>query len=512
MYNPTSSMPAADTGRSAASWRTAGPVFLLLFALLLWLYWGTAASMAEIWWRSETFAHGLIVPPIFLWLVWRKRAALAAHVPQPCAWGLAALAASLAGWLVADVAGVQVVRQLAFVASIPSLVVAVLGWRVAWVIAYPLAFLFLGVPMGEGLMVPLMNYTADFTVASLQLLGFPVYREGTFFELPSGSWSVIEACSGLRYLIASLTVGALFAYLSYRTLWRRAAFIVASFVVPIIANGFRALMIVLLAHYSDMKLATGVDHIIYGWVFFGVIMLLLFWVGSFWQEKEADDVAPGAGSIALRPVPMLRTALTAAAAALVLLLPPLYAAQLAQRELPVSPQLALPAEPGDGWALDAGPALTDWRPTFQNPDRERTVQYRRGDEVVAVHLAWYGRQRQDAELINSRNFMIRQEHDVWSNVGERVVDTPAHPVRETRLRSTALRLLIHDWFVVGGEPTVSSVRAKLMFARSLLLDGEDSGYAVVLWTPQQGEDPAARARLAAFAAVIEPHLGKATAP
>ena len=279
MYNPTSSMPAADTGRSAASWRTAGPVFLLLFALLLWLYWGTAVSMAEIWWRSETFAHGLIVPPIFLWLVWRKRAALAAHVPQPSAWGLAALAVSLAGWLVADVAGVQVVRQLAFVASIPSLVVAVLGWRVAWVIAYPLAFLFLGVPMGEGLMVPLMNYTADFTVASLQLLGFPVYREGTFFELPSGSWSVIEACSGLRYLIASLTVGALFAYLSYRTLWRRAAFILASFVVPIVANGFRALMIVLLAHYSDMKLATGVDHIIYGWVFFGVIMLLLFWVG-----------------------------------------------------------------------------------------------------------------------------------------------------------------------------------------------------------------------------------------
>ncbi|MCP2938060.1 hypothetical protein NK983_35730, partial [Salmonella enterica subsp. enterica serovar Typhimurium] len=76
----------------------------------------------------------------------------------------------------------------------------------------------------------------------------------------------------------------------------------------------------------------------------------------------ADDVAPDAGSVALRPVSMLRTALTAAAAALVLLLPPLYAAQLAQRELPASPQLALPAELGDGWALDAGPALTDWRP------------------------------------------------------------------------------------------------------------------------------------------------------
>lgn len=493
------------------SWRQAGIVFLLLFALLLGLYRETALSMAEIWWRSETFAHGLIVPPIFLWLVWRKRAALAARVPQPSLLGLAALALSLAGWTVADVVGVQVVRQLAFMAAIPSLVVAVLGWRVAWVIAYPLAFLFLGVPMGENLMLPLMNYTADFTVASLQMLGFPVYREGTFFELPSGSWSVIEACSGLRYLIASLTVGALFAYLSYRSLWRRAAFIVASVAVPVVANGFRALMIVLLAHYSDMKLATGVDHIIYGWVFFGVIMLLLFWVGSLWQEAPADDSETGSSFAGQRPVSVSRRALVAAIAAALLVLPPLYAHHIAQRPLPPMPALALPAQI-DGWTKDDGAELTDWRPTFQNPDRQQTVQYRRGDDVVVVHLAWYGQQRQDAELINSRNFMIRQEHKVWSNVGEQVIDTPLHAVRETRLRSTTLRLLIHDWYVVGDTPIVNSVRAKLLFVRALLLGQGDSGYAVVLWTPQQGEDPAARARLEAFAAALSPRLPEAVTP
>lgn len=512
MYTPTSSMPVAEQPpHTGAAWRLAGIAFALLVAVLLVFYRDTAASMAQIWWRSETFAHGLIVPPIFLWLVWRKRSALAAHVPQPSALGLIGLGLSLAGWMVADMAGVQVVRQLAFVAAIPSLVVAVLGWRIAWVIAYPLAFLFLGVPMGENLMLPLMNYTADFTVASLQLMGFPVYREGTFFELPSGNWSVIEACSGLRYLIASLTVGVLYAYLSYRTLWRRAAFIVASLVVPVIANGFRALMIVLLAHYSDMKLATGVDHIIYGWVFFGVIMMLLFWVGSFWQESEAPDLAPATGSPARRPVPARRILGHALTGAALLVLPLVYAAHLADRALPPSPALALPQAVGD-WVIDDANELTDWRPTFQNPDRQNTVQYRRGDEVVVVHLAWYGRQRQDAELINSRNFMIRQEHDVWSNVGERVIDAPLHPVRETRLRSTSLRLLIHDWYVVGDLPTVSSVRAKLMFARSLLLGEGDSGYAVVLWTRQQGEDMAARDRLNGFAAALSPYLARATAP
>ncbi len=512
MLNPASSIHVAEPGRAAGSWRSAGTLFLLLLALLLTLYWDAAASMAQIWWRSETFAHGLLVAPIFIWLVWRKRVALSRVPPQPCIWGLPLLLLCLAGWLAAEVAGVQVIRQLCFIASISALVIAVLGWRVAWLVAYPLAFLFLGVPMGEGLMQPLMNYTADFTVGALQAMHFPVYREGTFFELPSGSWSVVEACSGLRYLIASVTVGALFAYLSYRSLWRRAAFILASFVVPVIANGFRALMIVLLAHYSDMKIATGADHIIYGWVFFGLIMLLLFWIGSFWQEKEAEDIAPDAASPASRPVSALRLGASATCVVMLLVLPFMYANQLAQRPVPPAPALSLPAAPGDGWTLDDGSELTDWRPHFQNPDRERSVQYRRNDEVVVVHLAWYGRQRQDAEFINSRNYMIKQEHPVRSNVGERLIARPAHPVRETELRSVPLRLIINDWFVVGSTPTVSAIRAKLMFARNLLLKGDDAGYGVVLYTPRQ-EDPAvARTRLQAFADLIEPALAGVVAP
>jgi exosortase A len=510
--NPTSSALAAEMRPVSGVWRSAGPLFLLLLAVLFALYWGTASSMAEIWWRSETFAHGLLVVPIFAWLVWRKRVALSNVTPQPCQWGLAALALCQAGWLAAEVAGVQVVSQLAFVAAIPALVIAVLGWRIAWVIAYPLAFLFLGVPMGEGLMLPLMNFTADFTVGALQLLNFPVYREGTFFELPSGSWSVVEACSGLRYLISSVTVGALFAYMSYRSIWRRAAFITASFVVPVIANWIRALMIVLIAHYSDMKIATGVDHIIYGWVFFGVIMLLLFWVGSFWQEREAEDVPPETGSAAWRPVSALRIGVVGIAAAVLLAGPLLYVTQLAQRPLPPLPGLVLPVEPGPGWVLDQGPTLTDWRPKFQNPDRETTVQYRRNDEVIVVHLAWYGRQRQDAELINSGNYMIRQEHDVWSNVGERIVSGPLHALRETELRSSRLRLLIHDWFVVGDTQTASGVVAKLLFARNLLLTGDDAGYGVVLYTPQLEDRAKSQALLREFAALLEPVLDQAVAP
>jgi hypothetical protein len=46
--------------------------------------------------------------------------------------------------------------------------------------------------------------------------GHPGLPRGLQFVIPSGSWSVIEACSGVRYLIASFMVGALFAYLNYQ--------------------------------------------------------------------------------------------------------------------------------------------------------------------------------------------------------------------------------------------------------------------------------------------------------
>ena len=164
-----------------------------------------------------------------------------------------------------------------------------------------------------------MEHTANFTVFALRLTGIPVYREGLFFTLPSGSWSVVEACSGLRYLIASLTLGLLYAYLTYRSFARRAIFIAFSVIVPIVANWLRAYMIVMIGHLSSMKYAVGVDHLIYGWLFFGVVMLILFWVGSFWREDlEPRQAAPGSVPLATRDQASRAAMMTGAIAAAVI--------------------------------------------------------------------------------------------------------------------------------------------------------------------------------------------------
>ena len=72
----------------ASPWRAALPVFLALVLAILLLYRDTATVMVGIWWRSETFAHCLLVLPISLWLVWRQRQRLAAMTPRAQPWVL----------------------------------------------------------------------------------------------------------------------------------------------------------------------------------------------------------------------------------------------------------------------------------------------------------------------------------------------------------------------------------------------------------------------------------------
>ena len=90
---------------------------------------------------------------------------------------------------------------------VPCVVAALFGWRWVRALAFPLAFLFFAVPFGEFLVPTLIEWTADFTVAALAASGIPVYREANNFVIPSGRWSVVEACSGIRYLIASVMLG-----------------------------------------------------------------------------------------------------------------------------------------------------------------------------------------------------------------------------------------------------------------------------------------------------------------
>ncbi len=485
---------------------------VLAIVTILAIYWPTVESIVAIWARSETFAHGYLIAPISIWLIWTRRREVALLTPAPDYLGLVLLAGLGIGWLVAAAGQVQIVQQYAIVAMIPAAVIAVAGRHVARALAFPLAFLLFGVPIGEALILPLMEWTADFTVAALKLTGIPVFREGLFFTIPSGNWSVVEGCSGLRYLIASVTVGTLYAYMSYRKLRKRLLFIAASVIVPIFANGLRAYMIVMIAHLSDMKLALGVDHLIYGWVFFGLVMLLLFWAGSFWRDNDDASVVPNVAPASPGRVPPPHGGWVAGSALAAVVLAgawPLYAAHL-DRSAGESAGLRLEVPPPvQGWSLE-DKAVTDWRPNYQGAATSVFQAYRKGGRVVVLYVAYYPTQRRGAELVTSTNVMVVQKHPVWSNVGElrrkEKLGTDPLSIRQTQLRSMPQRLLVWDWMFISGFELTNPYLAKVLFAKNKLLDHPDDGAAIIVAAPYEGEPEDAADTLREFALAMAPSV------
>ena len=498
-------------------WGLPAGVTIGVMLVLAAIFWPTLHSMIEVWDRSETFTHGYLIFPISAWLIWRKRDDLARIRPRPDLRGLTLLAAAGAGWLLADAGSVNVVAQYAFIAMLIAAVWTLLGAAFVRAAFFPLMFLFFAVPVGEFLIHPLMDVTADFTVSMLQATGIPVYREGTFFSIPSGDWSVVEGCSGLRYLIASVTLGVLYAYLTYRSWKRRLLFSIAAMIVPVFANSGRAYMIVMIAHLSDMRLALGIDHYIYGWVFFGIVMLLLFWIGSFWREDDQPEAGPPQRTqsplvVAAEDRPSPRPILMVAVMALAVAgLWPVYAYWLVTRPLPEMPELKVEAE--GGW--HPGEAFTTWVPHWIGADRQLRQPYAQANQNVLLELNYYVTQRQDAELINSQNFMIRQKDPAWENVGETLVTVriggKTRQVRQAKMRgSNGQRLLVWQWNLIDQRSIVNDYYAKLIMALDRVRLARDDGLSVLIATPyQDAELKTAAGTLARFATEMEPAIMRA---
>ncbi len=491
--------PGVDAARPALDPARLALIALALIAPLLF-YFGTARSIVSIWNSSQTFAHGYVVGPICLWLAWRRRAELAVLPLAPWWPGLGALAMAGALWLLATLAGVQVLRQYALVAMLPLTVLTLCGRRFAAALAFPLAFALFAVPFGEIFVAPLIDFTANFTVDALRLTGIPVLREGSSFEIPSGSWSVVEACSGLRYLISSVTLGCLYAYLSYRSWRRRALFIALSMVVPVAANGMRAYMIVMIGHLSSMRLAVGVDHLIYGWLFFGLVMFLMFSIGRLWQEDPLPAPLPGTVPA---PAPALPTVgalarITVALVALAALWPALAMLDARVSINPLPPRLGPVA-----LAWPAAPAFSAWAPDYQRPDArlDATVQSAPAAAPVRLTILYYRNQRNGKALISSVN-RLANEHNAFretaSTLRTETVGGHALALRETVLAGSGGDLLAWHWMRIDGRTTTNDYLGKLWQARARLLMRGDDGAEVIVATPYAGNPAAARATLRAF--------------
>jgi exosortase A len=437
---------------------------MLITLLSVFAFFDTWRSMVEIWYNSSSYNQCFLIAPISVWLCWSQRSTYLKFVPE-ISW-LALIALILNGflWLVADLISVQLVKQLAVIGMLISGFWMILGNRITLKILFPLSYLFFMVPAGGDFIEPLMEFTADFSVQLIRLSGIPVYKEGMNLTLTSGNWTVAEACSGINYLIASVSLGFVYAYITFATIWKRALFLALAVIVPILANGVRAYLIVMLGHFSDMTIAVGVDHIIYGALFFGLIMLVLFYISSHFADApiyENKNLSHSPQEDAAFPNQPFVIALLLIGVLNVTY--PMGSTWLAnQKQSPVSSEAIEAAILKKGLQLVENPNW-QWSPQFHGVEKDAMLYFSNGQATFGIYEASFGQESQGGgELVNSQNLIVTKEQShVWKTVKSDSMQVSDLVAGETVLSNPERHLVILRWYQIGSHETNNAYKAKI---------------------------------------------------
>jgi len=482
-----------------ARWKRHAAILAGVWLALLAIFHRDTADLATIYWTNTTFGHCLFIAPVIAWLVWQRRAELARVAPQGWWPGLAVVAAGGFGWMVGDAAGVALFRHAGLALMLQGAVVTVLGPNVARALLFPLCYMAFLVPFGDFLEGPLQDITIAMVMPMLHLFGVPASVDGVLITTSNGYFEVAEACSGAKFVIAMIAFGVLVANVCYVSWRRRAAFLVAAIVVPILANGLRAFGTIYAAWWTSVEAATGFDHIVYGWVFFALVMAAVLAIGWKWFDRDPD--ARWFDPAALQAVPA-RRADAPVAGLLVLLVASLFLGWSSfndARAAPVPARVALPDVPG--WHRVPSSIRAAWSPNFPGADHFLIGRYADATgRSVDLAVAVYATQHEGRELVGFGIGAIR-ENDRWVKIED------LGPIR----RGAALRMTgpgriereVVTWYRIGGVLTGSDKRVKLETLKTKLLGGSQAGVAVLL-SAEQGSDKGAHATIQDFLGALGP--------
>jgi exosortase A len=461
--------------KSWSRWRRHLAALAALSAAILVIFHRDAADMIGIWWHSSTFTHCLLMVPMIGWLVSQRTALLKPLTPVYWWPALVWIAGAGFVWLVGEAAGVGLFRQLGLMLMLQGAVAATLSEKLVRALLFPLAYALLLVPFGEELVPLLQTLTAYISMALLHLSGLRAELEGVFITTRAGFFEVAEACSGVNFLMAMLAYAVFAAHLCFKSWTRRIVFVVAALATTIVANALRAYGTMVAAEIWGIEAAGGIDHVFYGWVFFGLVVLIVMLVARRWFDRPANDIAvdvTGLDAAARHAGPANAVLPAALAIPLVFVA---WAMLVGGRSAPLPG--TMPVGTPAGWAA-ASPEQTVWHPRFDGADQQivRHFADAKGRRVT-VAIGGYQRQAEGREVVAYGQGAVDPDSKwAWSAALDSVdgakTDRLLHPGPVLRDAAT--------WYVVDGTATGSPRAAKLAGLEARLFGGDPRALSLIV--------------------------------
>lgn len=268
------------------------------------LYLPILYYMVLHWSHVEDYSHGFLIVPLAVFFAWERRAQLRDAPIEPSWLGLGPLILGSLTLAIGRLGTELMNMRVSFVLTLIGLVLLLLGRHIFRILAFPLLFLFLMVPLPESLLnvvaFPLQLIAADLAVNGLFWLSIPALREGNIIHLANTSLFIADACSGLRSLMALITLGIVFAYFFRKTRGERALIVVSAIPIAILVNAFRVMLTGILTHRFGPRTAGGWVHETEGLFTFAIAFLLLLAEASIlarlWPRSWRTRNRAGVGS------------------------------------------------------------------------------------------------------------------------------------------------------------------------------------------------------------------------
>jgi exosortase len=264
---------------------------VILVGLVLLLYASVFRGLVVQWWTNADYGHGFLVPLFSIYILWQERKRLTKTEIKPSNVGFVVLLGGLGFLLVGSLGAELFTTRFSLLVLLAGMILFLAGWPMLRAVSFPLLYLTWMIPIPvliyNQITFPLQLLASRLASAWLELAHVPVLRDGNILVMSNYSLEVVEACSGIRSLMALMALAVAYGYLVSPRRWVR--YILAALMVPvaIITNAVRVMGAGMLAHRFGPTTGEGFLHEFSGWANFLVVLLLL--LGSHWILRKIGE-------------------------------------------------------------------------------------------------------------------------------------------------------------------------------------------------------------------------------
>jgi exosortase len=247
-------------------------------------YHQSALGWLKSAWNPETdYEHGKLVPLVMIGLILYRFKELRASVSPGSLWGLLSVVVGCLFY----VASYRTLQPRVAVFGLPFILWGsahfLWGWRVARLLAFPLFFLWISIPLPtfQQATTHLQLLATSMAHHGSNLLGVETYTQGTTVLPVKGDWkplSIAHGCSGIRSLMALLMISAAWAYVAKIAMWKKVLLFLSAVPLAIVGNALRVISIFVIAENGDAKWASTTWHDWSGLLLFYPFSLMLLLV------------------------------------------------------------------------------------------------------------------------------------------------------------------------------------------------------------------------------------------